>query len=299
MISSFHPVRLCLKATLVSALFVLGHVLLTSSAQASSTPASFAQTQAFTPLLPEALSSLSAHIFLTLLWLVFALLETAVVAVPGRSSSRSGSSSRGKSSSRDVGNINKMSFAEEGRVEGVDKVAIHSGYDGERQTEDEDEDDGTILCRTGVELVYGLVTMGYWIVYWPEVRVIIAFFSSLLAVEFAITSPNLKVSILLWLTSHHVSLCPPLPCPSRPTLRNPHPALIPLTYTIILTTITLLNLHLLLSILIYSTHYGPSAIFARSFWTGKTGWWLDLESAEPLDHTQTQTQAHTQSQCQC
>ncbi|OCF73502.1 hypothetical protein I204_05343 [Kwoniella mangroviensis CBS 8886] len=66
--SYFHPLRLGLKATLVANLLVLGHVLLTTSASAP-IPIHLI------PLLPKALSTLSALIFLTLLWITFTLIE--------------------------------------------------------------------------------------------------------------------------------------------------------------------------------------------------------------------------------
>ncbi|WVQ62511.1 uncharacterized protein L199_000653 [Kwoniella botswanensis] len=66
--SYFHPLRLGLKATLVANLLVLGHVLLTTSANAP-IPIHLI------PLLPKALSTLSALIFLTLLWITFTLIE--------------------------------------------------------------------------------------------------------------------------------------------------------------------------------------------------------------------------------
>ncbi|WVQ93821.1 hypothetical protein IAU59_000899 [Kwoniella sp. CBS 9459] len=66
--STFHSVRLGLKAVLVSSLLIFGHVLLTTTAHA---PTSLQ----LTPALPSALSTLSALIFLTLLWLTFTLIE--------------------------------------------------------------------------------------------------------------------------------------------------------------------------------------------------------------------------------
>ncbi|OCF59475.1 hypothetical protein L486_02142 [Kwoniella mangroviensis CBS 10435] len=70
--SYFHPLRLGLKATLVANLLVLGHVLLTTSASAP-IPIHLI------PLLPKALSTLSALIFLTLLWITFTLIENCDV----------------------------------------------------------------------------------------------------------------------------------------------------------------------------------------------------------------------------
>ncbi|WVF66197.1 hypothetical protein IAT40_000937 [Kwoniella sp. CBS 6097] len=66
--STFHSVRLGLKAVLISSLLIFGHVLLTTTAHA---PTSLQ----LTPALPSALSTLSALIFLTLLWLTFTLIE--------------------------------------------------------------------------------------------------------------------------------------------------------------------------------------------------------------------------------
>ncbi|WVW81977.1 hypothetical protein I302_103980 [Kwoniella bestiolae CBS 10118] len=66
--SYFHPLRLGLKATLVANLLILGHVLLTTSANAP-IPIHLI------PLLPKALSTFSALIFLTLLWITFTLIE--------------------------------------------------------------------------------------------------------------------------------------------------------------------------------------------------------------------------------
>ncbi|WRT63705.1 uncharacterized protein IL334_000628 [Kwoniella shivajii] len=66
--SYFHPVRLGLKATLVANLLVLGHVLLTTSGHASA-------PIHLIPQLPNSLSTISALIFLTLLWITFTLIE--------------------------------------------------------------------------------------------------------------------------------------------------------------------------------------------------------------------------------
>ncbi|WVQ80336.1 hypothetical protein IAT38_002441 [Cryptococcus sp. DSM 104549] len=72
--SLFHPIRFGLKAVNLSALLILGHILLTTSAHS---PQALHQT----PDLPAALSVLSALIFLTLLWLSFTLLEGSDLGV--------------------------------------------------------------------------------------------------------------------------------------------------------------------------------------------------------------------------
>ncbi|WWC58288.1 uncharacterized protein I303_100826 [Kwoniella dejecticola CBS 10117] len=71
--SYFNPVRLGLKATLVANLLVLGHVLLTTSANAP-IPIHL------TPYLPKSLSVLSALIFLSLLWISFTLIENCDIS---------------------------------------------------------------------------------------------------------------------------------------------------------------------------------------------------------------------------
>ncbi|WWC85965.1 uncharacterized protein L201_000835 [Kwoniella dendrophila CBS 6074] len=67
--SRFHSIRLGTKATLIASLLIFGHVLLTTSANAPIPIHLISE-------LPASLSTISALIFLTLLWITFSLIES-------------------------------------------------------------------------------------------------------------------------------------------------------------------------------------------------------------------------------
>ncbi|WVQ76315.1 hypothetical protein IAR50_005980 [Cryptococcus sp. DSM 104548] len=162
--SSFHHVRFALKATAISSLLILGHVLLTTSAHTPYTHrhhghhhrsthdhihmhhahqhSSVAHHAHQSPY-SRSLSILSALIFLTLLWITFTLLEGS--------------------------DINSMA-----RVPPASSPFLPQAK-ARRAREDEK---AMVFMLTAVEVVCGVITGGAWLLFWKDASMVISFLTS-------------------------------------------------------------------------------------------------------------------------
>jgi hypothetical protein len=140
-----------------------------------------------------------------------------------------------------------------------------------RRIESEEEEEGVegshIFCTTWIELALGMVLLGLWAGKSPF------WFHLNGGADEIVYHFHAQVIIAAFIPSRSAGLSK-LPLLSAGRGQADDSALIKVSYTIAMSSLALLQVHLILSIICHAFWQG--GIVGPSFWTERTGWWVGV-----------------------